>query len=456
MAMGIDLQDARLFMRTRLANRDAPPPRLLAAVSGGLDSMCLLRFLLDWQAENGGTVIAAHFNHRLRGETADRDEEFVRNWCRENGVPFVRGDGDTRAYARHEGLSIEEAARRLRYGFLERTAKAKKCAWILTAHHADDNAETMLLNLIRGSGSRGLSGIPAIRGNIARPFLWETRAELERYAAARGIPHVEDETNQDPGAASRNLLRQRVLPALREINPRAVQNMGRTAAILERENALLDRQAQTLVGKARMEKGVLRMERRLLSETHAAIAEPAVLHLLESVCGRRRNLTAMDAEMVLVLCRKDEEKWELRLPYNLLVRGEGPDLAVLCLPPPPGPASIVPGRGVTFGEWFVTLGAEPGRGASYPVALPEKTPLAVSAWKSADRMTLPGARGPRSLKRLCADAGFRPWQRDALPVLRADGEPAAVPGVGVDAAFMPQDGKPVLYVTFTKEDGNAQ
>ncbi|MCI9376191.1 MAG: tRNA(Ile)-lysidine synthetase, partial [Oscillibacter sp.] len=88
MAMGIDLQDARLFMRTRLANRDAPPPRLLAAVSGGLDSMCLLRFLLDWQAENGGTVIAAHFNHRLRGETADRDEEFVRNWCRENCIPF--------------------------------------------------------------------------------------------------------------------------------------------------------------------------------------------------------------------------------------------------------------------------------------------------------------------------------------------------------------------------------
>ena len=111
---------------------------------------------------------------------------------------------------------------------------------------------------------------------------------------------------------------------------------------------------------------------------------------------------------------------------------------------------------MTFGDWFVTLGTETGRGISYPVALPEKAPFTVSAWKSADRMTLPGARGARSLKRLCADAGFRPWQRDALPVLRAGGLPVVVPGVGVDAAFEPQDGKPLLYVTFTKEDGNAQ
>lgn len=453
--MAIDLQDARLFM-VRLTEPDAPPPRYLAAVSGGLDSMCLLRFLLDWTAEKGGSVFAAHFNHCLRGEAASRDEAFVRDWCRQNGVPFARGEGDVRAYARHEGLSVEEAARRLRYSFLEKTAASKKCGWILTAHHADDNAETMLLNLVRGTGSRGLSGIPAIRGKIARPFLRQTRAQLARYAEENGIPHVEDETNQDPGAASRNLVRQKVMPVLREINARAVQNMGRTASILQRENAFLDQQAKALAGQARMEDGVLHMERRILSEAPAAIAEPAVLQLLESVCGRRRDLTAVDAEAVLALCRGKQVKWELRLSYNLLVRGEGPDLVAVQLTPPPGPVPLGPGGAAAFGEWTVTLGAEPRPGECFRIALPEKAELTVTAWKSADRMTLPGSRGPRSLKRLCTDAGFRPWQRDALPVLRVGDIPAAVPGVGVGEAFSPQPNGPEAYVTFTKEDGNGQ
>ncbi|MCI8811098.1 MAG: tRNA lysidine(34) synthetase TilS [Oscillibacter sp.] len=449
------LLDARLFMH-RLTDRTVPPPHLLAAVSGGLDSMCLLRFLMDWTAEKGGAVTAAHFNHRLRGETADRDEAFVRDWCKANGVPFLRGEGDTHSFARHEGLSIEEAARRLRYNFLAQAAAKEACAWVLTAHHADDNAETMLLNLIRGSGSRGLSGIPAIRGNIARPFLWLTRAELEEYAAENELPHMEDETNQDPAAAARNLLRQKVLPVLREINPRAVQNMRRTAVILEQEHTILDQQVKSLTAEARMEKGVLCIPRRILSEAPAAVAKPAVLQLLETVCGHRRDLSAVDAQAVLALCRGNQVKWELRLSYNLLVRGEGEDLVIVQLSPPPGPVAVTPGQPAAFGEWTVTLGAEPGEGDSYPVSLPEKASLTVTSWKSADRMTLPDSRGPRSLKRLCADAGFRPWQRDALPVLRVDGISAAVPGVGADAAFAPQPGGPAVFVTFTKEDGNEQ
>lgn len=451
-----ELQNARLFMLLRLTKKNAPPPRYLAAVSGGLDSMCLLRFLLDWQEENGGTVIAAHFNHRLRGEAADRDEAFVRDWCSENGVPFIRGAGDVRAYARHEGLGIEEAARRLRYSFLEKTAAEKKCKWILTAHHANDNAETMLLNLVRGSGSRGLSGIPAIRGTIARPFLWQTREELQAYAARKGLPHIEDETNQDPSAAARNLLRQKVLPVLQEINPRAVQNIQRASSILQREHIFLDQQAQALAAEARREDGALCMKRRTLCEASAAIAEPAVLQLLESVCGRRRNLTAVDAEAVLALCRGKQVKWELRLSYNLLVRGEGEDVIIAQLKPPPGPVSIPPGGSAAFGDWTVSLGREPGEGDFYQISLPPKIPVTVSAWKSTDRMALPGSRGPRSLKRLCADAGFRPWQRDALPVLRVGDAPAAMPGVGINEAFAPRPGGPAVYVTFTKEDGNGQ
>ena len=116
---------------------------LLCAVSGGLDSMCLLRFVSRWAAENGRTVTAAHFNHQLR-ENASQDEAFVRSWCAEHGIPFVSGCGDVRAAAEREGLSLEEAARNLRYAFLRETAEALNCKAILTAHHADDNAETVL------------------------------------------------------------------------------------------------------------------------------------------------------------------------------------------------------------------------------------------------------------------------------------------------------------------------
>ncbi|MEA4992852.1 MAG: tRNA lysidine(34) synthetase TilS, partial [Oscillibacter sp.] len=204
--MKTELPSAEKFMTAHFS----AGTELLCAVSGGLDSMCLLDFAARWAEGREIPVAAAHFHHGLRGASADRDEAFVRDFCAARGIPFVSGRGDARAAAREEGLSVEEAARRLRYAFLEEAAAKRNGSVILTAHHADDNAETMLLNLCRGTGSAGL-GIPAVRGNIYRPFLELTRDQLADYAAARGLPPVEDETNDEDNAA-RNLLRHRVLP----------------------------------------------------------------------------------------------------------------------------------------------------------------------------------------------------------------------------------------------------
>ena len=174
--------------------------RVLAAVSGGADSMCLLYFL----REQGYDVSCAHFNHRLRGEEAVRDEEFVRAWCEEERIPFYSGSGDVRAHARKTGKTVEEAARDLRYAFLRETAK-KLNAQLTLAHHADDNAETVLLNLVRGTDLHGLCGMRPKQGDLVRPFLEQTRAELAAYAHSHNIPHVEDRTNADPNAAARFL-----------------------------------------------------------------------------------------------------------------------------------------------------------------------------------------------------------------------------------------------------------
>jgi tRNA(Ile)-lysidine synthase len=451
-----ELPAAGAFLRRLTGGQPRTDAGFLAAVSGGLDSMCLLCFLTAWCGAHGGTVTAAHFNHRLRAE-ADRDEAFVRDFCAARGIPFVRGEGDTLALAERDGLTVEEAARRLRYDFLDRAARETGCHWIFTAHHADDNAETVLLNLIRGSGSRGLRGIPAVRGNIARPFLELSRAELAAYAAAHHLPHVEDETNGDPAAAARNLLRLRVMPALREVNPRAVENIGRTAAILAREDEALDRWAAALTAAARETDGGVRMPGGTLAAAPDAVAHRAALDLLERACGHRRDLTAADAAAVVDLARGTRRDLEVRLSYGIVVRREGGDLVLACLPPETPPVSIAIGETAAFGDWTVSIAKTPGAGETYPLTLPAGAALTVTRWQPRDRMTLPGARGPRSLKRLCADRGIRPWQRDSLPVLRVGDAPAAVPGVGVDLRFAPsQETVFVTYFQQTEEKKHGQ
>ena len=160
--------------------------RVLCAVSGGMDSMCLLHLLSTWGRETGIAVTAAHYNHLHRGEESYRDETFVRERCEEMGIPFVCGRGDMIGHAEKTGQTLEEAGRELRYGFLAEQMRLTESNFILTAHHADDNAETVLLNLLRGAGARGLSGIPAERDGILRPFLCHTREELAAYAASLG------------------------------------------------------------------------------------------------------------------------------------------------------------------------------------------------------------------------------------------------------------------------------
>ena len=137
---------------------ELPEGGALCAVSGGLDSMCLLEMTVRQGQKQGRRVAAAHFNHQLRGAEADRDEAFVRDWCAAREIPFFAGRGDVRAFAEKTGRTVEEAARQLRYKFLEETRRREGFGCILTAHHADDSAETMLLNLLRGTGQGRLRG----------------------------------------------------------------------------------------------------------------------------------------------------------------------------------------------------------------------------------------------------------------------------------------------------------
>ena len=421
--------------------------RVLCAVSGGLDSMCLLDYMTRQPSFSVG---AAHFNHCLRGAEADRDEEFVRDHCGKRRIPFVSGSGDTRLLAEKEDLSIEEAARRLRYEFLNKAAEDGGYDAILTAHHADDNAETVLLNLVRGTGSAGLAGIPQVRGNICRPFLRIPRAELAAYAAAHGVPHVEDSTNDDPDAAARNALRSSVMPVLRQINPKCVENIARTSAILREESDALESMARGLMNQIKELPDGVSVPCLMLTEVPQAVAERAVLQLIAQVAGHRKDLTAAHVLAVLDLARGRTEEKEVSLPYGLTARRKKYSLEITRRPARPTGKPIAVGDTVEFGAAAVSLSEQDSPGA-LPMRLPEGVPMTVTSWHPGDWLRVPGSRGPRSFKRLCAERGISPGERDALPVLRVGETHAADPVFGVQPDFAPCPGGQTVFLKFYKK-----
>ena len=214
--------------------------RVLVALSGGSDSVALTLLLRDLAATSQFQVVAvAHLNHRLR-ESASRDEQFCRDLADRHGIPLVADSIDVRGYAASQGLSLEDAARRVRYDFLERAAKQVAADQIAVGHTQDDQAETFLLKVIRGAGLRGLGGIYPRRGQVIRPLLETTRADLRQFLAGRGESWVEDETNADE-QNPRNRLRHRIIPDLdRTYGGPTSPSLARAAGHIREDTEFLD------------------------------------------------------------------------------------------------------------------------------------------------------------------------------------------------------------------------
>lgn len=209
---------------------------VVCGLSGGADSVCLLLRLCELRERLGVEVEALHVNHCLRGSESDRDEDFCRCLCARLGVPFTAERCDVSGYASERSMSTELAARELRYDIFRRNTVGKKLA---TAHNADDNLETVILNLTRGTALKGLAGIPPVRGNIVRPLLAVTRAEIEAFLADCGQNFVTDSTNLTDDY-TRNRIRHRVIPLLREINPSLNATFVSSVDGLRDENAYIE------------------------------------------------------------------------------------------------------------------------------------------------------------------------------------------------------------------------
>lgn len=216
-----------------------PGDVVVVGLSGGPDSVFLLYALHTLQARMGFTLRAVHVHHGIRGAEADRDEAFSEKLCAKLDIPFQAVHVAAPAYAAQHGLSLEEAARILRYEALEAARQQltqATAAWIAVAHHLDDQAETVLHNLVRGAGLRGLAGMENRRNHVIRPLLSIKREDILKWLKQYDIPYVTDSTNADPHY-TRNRIRSTVLPELREINPEASAHIAHSAALLREADA---------------------------------------------------------------------------------------------------------------------------------------------------------------------------------------------------------------------------
>ena len=416
--------------------------RVLAAVSGGADSMCLLYFL----REQGYDVSCAHFNHQLRGEEAVRDEEFVRAWCEEERIPFYSGSGDVRAHARKTGKTVEEAARDLRYAFLRETAK-KLNAQLTLAHHADDNAETVLLNLVRGTDLRGLCGMRPKQGDLIRPFLEQTREELVTYARAHNIPHVEDHTNADPNAAARNYLRLEILPRLQTLNPRAGEHIAAAARSLVSLDDAIERQAEKLLTAAVRNEGSISLPLASFRAFDESVQARAVLRMADALGVGRKDIGRETLRAVLALAQRgDAAARQISLPRGATVRIAKGLLTMSLSPAAPEKATLTEGVPLRWGNFELTLlRRADGDGISLRAPNAGES-LFVGPCDLSARLTLEGANGARSVKRLCVDKKIPLSERDALPAIYAGDRLAAVWRLGTDVSFLPQRSEDTRFV----------
>jgi tRNA(Ile)-lysidine synthase len=274
----------------------------VVGLSGGADSVALTDALAMLRRRQGFRVVAAHLDHGLREGSAD-DAEFCAELCRKLDVPFRRGEADVRARAARERGGLEQAARRERYAFLRRVRDEEKATAIAVAHTRDDQAETLLLRLLRGAGATGLAGMRPRKGDLLRPLLAVSRDEVLAHLRERGLAWREDPSNADP-AHRRNRVRHELLPYLEErFNPAIRAALARTAGLLADEAAHVRQEAEAHIAVAARQEGeALVLARAPLAAAPAAVAR-AVLRQALLRTGGLAQVGALHVERVLELAR---------------------------------------------------------------------------------------------------------------------------------------------------------
>ncbi len=453
----------------------SPGDRVGVAVSGGADSVALLRLLDGWRTRLGITLLVIHFDHGLRGAESEADAEFVAELARELKLEIIVDREDVAAAAAKHKWNLEDAARRLRYAFFERVVAEGKASRIAVAHTADDQAETVLAHLLRGTGPAGLAGIYPVAGAIVRPLLWCRREELRKYLREMKQDWREDATNRDV-RRMRARIREQLLPLLeKNFSPEAVTRLGRIARLSREDEqfwvALVEDRFRALV---RSKSGVLTIGVRDLlrpldfpvdasgesTSPLRALTERLIRRLYKEVSGSAQGPTAERVEQVIRLAAESASGRHVELPGGVRVERNFGDLIFSRVEKRATPRET--GAQPRAYQYSVTLTARGAASVSVPelkrcfrlkvidwpraerdtkaecVALDAdllRRPLILRNWRPGDAYRPRGARQARKLKRMFLAKRIPVRERAGWPVLESGGSIVWVRGMPAAAEF---------------------
>lgn len=404
--------------------------KVLIGLSGGADSVCLTHVLHRLKDELGICLYTAHMNHCLRGEHADGDEKFAVEFSEKLGIQCITKREDVKAYAEKNGISEEMAGRELRYAFFECVRKDYGLNKIATAHNKNDNAETILMNFIRGSGISGLCGIPYRRGEIIRPIIEISREEIEEYCSENGLSYVTDSTNCEM-IYTRNKIRLDLIPKIRnDFNPGFITTVTKNAGLMSEELDYIENQADLVYGKVK--DGVILLEDL---NCHIAIKRRVILKMLKS--SGINDVSADYVEAVLRLIDTGHSGLRISLPgentaeleYGRLFIGKIPDK----VQPFEYPVSI--GKEVYIREMDIAVKAEYAVGNDVFRA-DKDSKILVRSRRDGDYFYPVGMQGKKKLKNYFIDNKIPRSERDRTGILTIDNEIAWIIGKRRDRRFV--------------------
>ena len=463
--------ERRVLDQIRKSRIFTPGEHVLVGVSGGPDSTALLVILSRLSPKVGIDITAAHFDHMLRTRReAEDDVRFVTLIAAALGVPLVTGAADVRASARRHHHSLEDTARRLRYAFLGEHALSSGASCVSVGHTLDDQAETVLLHLIRGTGLEGLAGMRArapwpfgAGPDLARPLLGQRRRDTERYCRELGIEPRADPTNDLPIGA-RNRVRGELMPVLRRFNPRIEGSIARLAAAAASESGYLDELARSYFPEiASITSNAVSISRRHLLATHPAMARRLIRLALEQARGAARDVEAIHVEALLDALQQPPGSYSL--PTGLTATANHRSLIIHGGPPPttreiPETKLSLPGQ-TGVGGWTISalIIAVP---RSFPAVSPEEayldvektgSELTVRSRRPGDRLRPLGLGGDKKLQDILVDAKVPAWERGGVPLLCAGDQIAWVIGHCIDERFaLGPHTQQALHIVATRRD----
>ncbi|HEY8500847.1 MAG TPA: tRNA lysidine(34) synthetase TilS [Clostridia bacterium] len=297
---------------------------VLTGVSGGADSVCLLHVLYSLGRINGFSVAAVHMNHMLRAEESMQDEKFVQNICEQLGIPLRIYRRDVKAYSREKRCSLEEAGRILRYDLFHDVRNELDAQYIAVAHHKEDQAETIFLNLLRGSGLNGICGMEAVQGYIIRPLLNTEKKEIYEYLSQNNLKYRTDSSNFS-NVYIRNAIRNRIFPEVeRQTGISLAQSLVRTADILKADRDFLERLAEKNYKSIMISKSehCVELDRSKLAGLDCAISGRIIRIAWGAVTGSRKGLESKHVKTALELAAKKGKNKTIDFPFGIIFKAE--------------------------------------------------------------------------------------------------------------------------------------